>query len=449
MSDVVETERGVPRLVAIGLIGGLVAIAIVAVLGIDQGREAVAAVDEVDRSHDTIEALDEVMARLGEAKSARRAYGLSGESSFREVYRNAAATIPVRLDEVERLVDDDVQRQHLATLRPIVAGRLGGLQRQLAARDATGKDTQPDDSTTLANTKIDEAIRREVTAMVDAEHALLASRETESRSRFLRAEVIGVAGAIVAVGLLLAAFRLLLREVRQRRRAEAKTRAALGSAEALNHELEAFAYSVSHDLRAPLRAIDGFSHAVLEDASERLDDDDKRNLERVRAASQRMAQLIDDLLGLSRVTRAPRRDEDVDLSAIAKASIDELREANPGRTFDVTIAPGLVAHGDSRLLRIVFDNLLGNAVKFTARRDVARIEVGSADGAYFIRDDGVGFDAKYVGKLFGAFQRLHDNSEFTGTGIGLATVQRIVRRHGGRVWATGEVDHGATFWFTL
>ena len=449
MSDVVESERGVPRLAVTGLIGGLVVIVLVAVLGINQGREAVAAVDQVDRSHDAIEALDEVMARLGEAKSARRAYGLSGDASFRDVYRNAATAIPARLHEVERLVDSEIQQQHLATLRPIVAGRLAALEKQLATREATGKDPQPDEPTTLANTKVDEVIRREVTAMVSAEHELLASREAESQSRFHRAEVIGVAGAVVAVGLLLAAFRLLVREVRHRRRAEADTRAALASAEALNHELESFSYSVSHDLRTPLRAIDGFSHALLEDAGDRLDDEGKRHLERVRAASGRMARLIDDLLGLSRVTRAQRRDEDVDLSAVAKASFDELRDANPGRTIEVTIAPGLVTRGDSRLLRIAFDNLLGNAVKFTAKRDVARIEVGTAKGAYFVRDNGVGFDEKYAGKLFGAFQRLHDATEFDGTGIGLATVQRVVRRHGGKVWATSELDHGATFWFTL
>jgi signal transduction histidine kinase len=188
---------------------------------------------------------------------------------------------------------------------------------------------------------------------------------------------------------------------------------------------------------------------VLEDAADRLDDDSKRNLERVRAASKRMAQLIDDLLGLSRVTRAQRRDEDVDLSAIAKASLDELRDANPDRKLDVTIAPGLTARGDSRLLRIALDNLLGNAVKFTATREVAKIEVGMADGAYFVRDNGVGFDERYASKLFGAFQRLHDANEFAGTGIGLATVQRIVRRHGGRVWATSELGSGATFSFSL
>jgi len=223
--------------------------------------------------------------------------------------------------------------------------------------------------------------------------------------------------------------------------------------EAANEQAEAFAYSVSHDLRAPLRAIDGFSLALLEDYGDHLDSDGRGYLRRVRAASQRMGQLIDDLLKLSRLTRDEMRHEAVDLSALTREIATELQQAQPGRRVEFVITPGLVTTGDARLLRVVLANLLGNAWKFTAKRSQARIEFGLVEvegqPAYFVRDDGVGFDMTYAGKLFGAFQRLHTATEFEGNGIGLATVRRVVQRHGGRVWATGTVDKGATFYFTL
>jgi PAS domain S-box-containing protein len=223
--------------------------------------------------------------------------------------------------------------------------------------------------------------------------------------------------------------------------------------EAANKELEAFSYSVSHDLRAPLRSIDGFSRILLKDFAAKLDDDGQDSFRRIRAATQRMAQLIDDLLELSRVTRAELRREQVDLSAMARAVFEELQRREPGRSVELVLAERVVAVGDSRLLRVVMDNLLGNAWKFTSKRTYARIQFGAVqqDGQtnYFVRDDGAGFDETYAEKLFGTFQRLHSATDFPGTGVGLATVQRIVRRHGGRVWADGKVNHGATFHFNL
>ena len=222
---------------------------------------------------------------------------------------------------------------------------------------------------------------------------------------------------------------------------------------AVNKELESFSYSVSHDLRAPLRGIDGFSQALLEDYADKLDEQGQNYLRRVRAAAQRMGELIDDLLTLSRVTRGELIQEVVDLSALAQSVANELRQAEPKRQVEFVIAEGLVVEGDRRLLRVMLENLLGNAWKFTSRHSSARIELGvtqsEGDLAFFVRDDGCGFDMAYAGKLFGAFQRLHSASEFPGTGIGLATVQRIVHRHGGKVWAEGRVGEGATFYFTL
>ena len=221
-----------------------------------------------------------------------------------------------------------------------------------------------------------------------------------------------------------------------------------------NRELEAFSYSVSHDLRAPLRHINGFSQALLEDYADKLDEEGKNYLQEVRAASHEMAQLIDDLLQLARVTRSEMHGEVVNLSETARLVVEELHKGDAERAVTVTVEEGIVARGDKRLLRIMLSNLLGNAWKFTSQRKPAEIAFGreqeeSGETVYFVRDNGAGFDMAYAGKLFGAFQRLHTASEFEGTGIGLATVQRIVNRHGGRVWAEGAIGQGATFYFTL
>jgi signal transduction histidine kinase len=227
--------------------------------------------------------------------------------------------------------------------------------------------------------------------------------------------------------------------------------------EATNRELEAFSYSVSHDLRAPLRSIDGFSQILLEDYSDELDKEGKDYLGRVRAASQRMGRLIDDILGLSRVTRGVMSRERVNLSSLAGEVAEELREARPDRTVELTVQKGLEVWGDPRLLRVALVNLMGNAWKFTEKEREAKVAFGQDEElsrkgrvpVYYVSDNGAGFEMAYADKLFGAFQRLHGTEEFEGTGIGLATVQRVVHRHGGRIWAEGEVGRGATFFFTL
>ncbi len=232
-------------------------------------------------------------------------------------------------------------------------------------------------------------------------------------------------------------------------RVEART-AELAEA---NKELEAFSYSVSHDLRAPLRAIDGFSSAVLKHYLDSLDDRGQDYLRRIRAAAQRMARLIDDILGLSRASRADMHRQQVDLSAVAAEILRDLQSSQPERRAEVTVQPEMLVNGDPHLLRIVLDNLLGNAWKFSAHRSLTKVEVAylEQDGerVYYVRDNGAGFDPTYADKLFSPFQRLHTEEEFAGTGIGLALVQRILRRHGGRIWAESAVDQGATFYFTL
>jgi light-regulated signal transduction histidine kinase (bacteriophytochrome) len=221
-----------------------------------------------------------------------------------------------------------------------------------------------------------------------------------------------------------------------------------------NQELEAFSYSVSHDLRAPLRTVDGFSHMLAEALGDGLDGEAAEYLARIRRASKRMGQLIEDLLDLAKVGRHEMTRESVDFSALAATVIESLRVSAPGRSVDAVIHAGVRCEADRRLLRIVLENLCGNAWKFTSKVAKARIEIGCApveQGAatYFVRDNGAGFDASYAERLFAPFQRLHKETEFPGTGIGLATVQRIIRRHGGRIWAEARVDGGATFYFTL
>jgi PAS domain S-box-containing protein len=224
---------------------------------------------------------------------------------------------------------------------------------------------------------------------------------------------------------------------------------------ASNRELDAFAYSVSHDLRAPLRSLDGYSQLLLEDYGDRLDAEGREYLERLQANVARMAGMIDDLLNLSRATRIELHRGPVDVTAMARDVVAELRAAEPDRQVRVAVAEGLTAAGDADLIRLVLQNLLGNAWKFTSKCDDATVEVGSEPGAepgeavLYVRDNGAGFDMRFAGKLFEPFQRLHAASDFEGTGIGLAIVHRVVTRHGGRIWADGTVGGGAAFRFTL
>jgi signal transduction histidine kinase len=288
-----------------------------------------------------------------------------------------------------------------------------------------------------------------------ADTARIVSRE---RNYSIRAKPARDQGELAV---LIEAFNEMLAQIQQRDEAlrkvhdelEQRVQERTAQLAAANKELEAFSYSVSHDLRAPLRSIDGFSQAVLEDYADRLDSTGKQHLQRVRSAAVRMATLIDDLLNLSRVTRTEMHREPSDLSAIAKSIARELQESEPERKADFLIADGLTAEGDARLLRVVMENLLNNSWKYTSRHKSARIEFGHSKSngrsVFYVRDDGAGFDQQYAGRLFGVFQRLHGMSEFPGTGVGLATVQRIIHRHGGEIWAEGEVEKGATFYFSL
>ncbi len=246
---------------------------------------------------------------------------------------------------------------------------------------------------------------------------------------------------------------LVATEERAAREVAATSAALVAELERKNRELEMFSYSVSHDLRAPLRAIDGFSHALLEECGHQLDEQGRRYLERVRAGTRRMEELIDDLLKLSKVGRSDLRRQSVDLSEMVRAICEEIQRRQPTRQVTVAIEPRLAADADARLMRLVFENLFENAWKFTAKVAEARVEFGAEireiGTVYYVRDNGAGFDMAYSGALFTPFQRLHREADFAGTGIGLATAQRVIDRHGGRIWAQGRVGQGATFFFTV
>ncbi|MGE0550767.1 MAG: PAS domain-containing protein [Kofleriaceae bacterium] len=243
------------------------------------------------------------------------------------------------------------------------------------------------------------------------------------------------------------------RDITERKRVDSELREAKAYAEAAHRELEAFSYSVAHDLRSPLLAIDGLAKILRDEYATQLDDRAQRLLGTLRDATQRMAQLVDDLIALSRVTQIELRLERMDLTLLATTTIARLQHADPRRRVAVTVAPGMVVNADSGLVAIALDNLLGNAWKFTSKTATPCIELGTVGDAterlFFVRDNGAGFDTAHAEKLFGVFQRLHTESEFPGTGIGLATVDRIIRRHGGRIWAAGSPGNGATFYFTL
>ena len=243
------------------------------------------------------------------------------------------------------------------------------------------------------------------------------------------------------------------RNITARKIAEDGLRLRTAELEASNKELEAFSYSVSHDLRAPLRSIAGFSNILLEDYNDELDKEGKSYLKKISDSGELMGQLMDDLLKLSRVTRSDLNYQRVNLTDIAQKVVDDLRSEEPKRKLQVTIAPDLIVFGDRNLLYMVLENLIGNAWKYSGKASEPRIEMGTVEHggkqAYFVRDNGVGFDMTYADKLFKPFQRLHKATEFAGIGIGLATVQRIIRRHGGDVWAESKVGEGATFYFTL
>src|SRR5580658_139265 len=427
---------------------------------------------------EVISRTETLVAQVRTAESAARGYILTGLNTYQTRYTVAVTQIHDSTASLQRLTGDNTSQQvRIAVLNTRIEARLSALEAELAVRRVQPHGAL--DPALLGPVLQDTPDRMDSVQMtihdIEAEEqGLLARRTVDAVSA--RHWVWGsfTLAFVLDFLLLVAAFELLVRTGRDREkiaasadeiavlnrqltetneeleiRVEQRTR----ELEASNQELEAFSYSVSHDLRAPLRTIDGFSLALEEDFGDRLDAQGKDYISRVRNGVQRMGTLIDSLLQLSRVTRSDAQRERVDLSYLATLVFREVQAGDPEREVNWIAQPGMMAEADPRLMRIAFENLIGNAWKFTARTPDATVTFGSSpqDGktVYFLRDNGAGFDMQYVDRLFTAFQRLHGERDFKGSGIGLATVSRIIRRHHGSIWAEAEPGKGATFFFTL
>jgi signal transduction histidine kinase len=418
---------------------------------------------------------------VDKANGAVRGYILMGTPVYEQRYRTSAQNVETELNQIQRLTTDNFEQQkRIVYLRTRVMAKFAGLEEGLAARKGSGGPLEPSLLEPALSDSPDggPTVGYIISQIEDEEQRLLADRTHETKHAQTAVWVSFIGATLLDLLLLLAAFEFLIRISRDRYalaessaeiaalniklqslnadlevRVEQRTRELAVS----NQELEAFSYSVSHDLRAPLRTIDGFSLALMEDFSEILNEEGRDYIARVRNGVQRMGTLIDALLQLSRVTRSEVQRDRVDLSSLATLVFNEALANDPERDILLVAQPGVLVKADPRLLRIALENLIGNAIKFTSRTPGARIDFGSETGrdqyagqtVYFIRDNGAGFDMQYVDRLFTAFQRLHGDRDFKGSGIGLATVSRIIRRHHGAIWAESELGHGATFYFTL
>ena len=406
-----------------------------------------------------IEASNGLLIGLLDAETGQRGYLLTGEPGYLQPYHAALLTVPADQQRLGSQVSAVPGGGHyFAALKILVAEKMKELATTISLARAgdhagavqfvasgKGKRTMDDARAMIAN-------------LQRAANAAGASRRSGLSTQLTFFIVLAAVLAAAGAGASLVLRRRLRRastEIRSlNANLEQKVQQRTIHLERANRELEAFAYSMAHDLRTPLRGISGFAEALVEDYGDRLDETGRDYAGRVEAGCARMSGLIDDLLHLSQVSRTELSLEDVDLSAEVTASCDRLRAGDPGREVRVTVQEGVRAIADRTLIRSALDNLLENAWKFTARRDGAAIEfaTAAADDApicCYVRDNGAGFDPAYVGKLFQPFQRLHDAAEFPGNGIGLASVRRIIERHGGRTWAEGAVDGGATIYFTL
>ncbi len=427
----------------------------------------------------------EISVAMSSVNNAARAFLLTGSQEYADRYHALTKEVHAEVDDVAKLTADNKgQQQRIAFLRQRISVRMGAIDAVLGMRRAHGMETlsplvlapalrdSPDDGPSV----------KYVLGQIQNEEKRLLTERYAGASNARREVVLTLAGAtLLDLVLLVLAFQQLLNASSDREQLAARAAEISGlnaklsalntelsvlnteleqrveqrtrELEVSNQELQAFSYSVSHDLRAPLRTIDGFSLALAEDFGDVLNEQGRDYVQRVRGGVQRMGLLIDALLQLSRVTRTDLQRERVNLTQLASLVFSELMANEPGREVAFVGQEDMVAEADPRLMRVAFENLLGNALKFTSKTPDARIEFGQTTGngetVYFIRDNGAGFDMQYVDRLFTAFQRLHGDRDFKGSGIGLATVSRIVRRHHGKIWAEGATGEGATFSFTL
>jgi signal transduction histidine kinase len=434
----------------------------------------------VEHTWAVIDQTDEILGSVRDAQSGIQGYVVYGNENYHVRYETATQQLPSELNRFQQLTADNPRQQaRLAEMRSLLGERLSFWARVIDARRSGSGDVVQLLALLGTGAKELDHIRDFVDAMKADERSLLATRTATVQTDFWRAFLALALATGLDLLLIVSVFGYLSRERSMRLAAEVaaqnlelarqeteqkteeiralnatlETRVHERTAELeiTNRELEAFSYSVSHDLRAPLRTIDGFSLALEEDYSAAVDEVGRDYIRRVRAGVQRMGQLIDALLQLSRITRADIVRENFDLSEMAESVAASLQDEEPGRKITFHIEKNQEANGDPKLVRVAMENLLGNAVKFSSKVPEAVIDFGwdGQQSAWYVRDNGAGFDMHYANKLFNAFNRLHGDKDFKGSGIGLATVARVIRRHHGRIWADSIEGQGATFWFTL
>jgi signal transduction histidine kinase len=435
----------------------------------------------VDHTWEVIAQVERMISTAKDAETGSRGYLLTGDDKFLEPYRKAKTELPISLGAFTQLTSDNQSQQVRAEeMRKLMEHRLSLSEQVNALRSSVGHLDTVLMTQNLIDGKADmDRMRAIADQMENEERRLLGDRIETARRAVLRVRLTLVAASVLDLILIMLTFRYFARErglrlsaeetadrlALSRREVERKAeeiqelnqnlelrvKQRTAELETINKELEAFSYSVSHDLRAPLRTIDGFSLALEEDYAEVVGPEGKDYIRRVRTGVQRMGNLIDSLLQLSRITRADLEREAVDLTGLAQSVAAQISEQNPGQTIEFSIENDLTADADPKLLRVALENLLGNAVKFSSKKPKSEVNFGwdSAQAAWFVRDNGAGFDVHYKDKLFNAFNRLHGDKDFKGSGIGLATVARVVRRHHGNIWADAREGDGATFWFTL
>ncbi|MGQ0811466.1 MAG: sensor histidine kinase [Nitrospiraceae bacterium] len=407
------------------------------------------------QSHDIVFTLDSIISALEDAESGNRRFLVTGDDHYLGSYQIALDRTPNYIRYLrEKTASSSAQTSRVAQLDHLIQKQLTAEAAAVALRRKQGFESVRQLALSGGAKQELESIHSVVAEMVNDENQSLRLRVGESTSSTRITIVLLGIGALLQFALLASVYYLIRHDITERKRVAAELQRRGELLEAANKELEAFSYSVSHDLRAPLRHIDGYAALLQKSAAESLSDKARRYLDTISESAKQMGQLIDDLLVFSRMGRTEMLRATVNLDQLVKDVLHDLRHDLQGRTISWTIGALPPVQGDPAMLRQVLVNLIANAVKFTGTRPLAKIEIGCDhskpdESVVFVRDNGVGFDMQYAPKLFGVFQRLHRSDEFEGTGIGLANVRRIVHRHGGRTWAEGALDHGATFFFSL
>jgi signal transduction histidine kinase len=445
---------GDDKVVRTGFIGALVILVLIAGLSVRNTFKLKETSAWVDHTNAVIVQLNLVASNITAAESSQRGFVITGQESYLEPYRHAQATL---FDEIEKLSeltrDNQPQQVRLAKLETSVKARLLTLSTVIEKRNNEGFDAAQKLILEGKGKAQRDEIHLRVAEIAQVEEELLAVRKASANANTNRTLATFGVGLTASFALLLVVFHLLNHQIAERREAEQVGKLYADQLLAANKELEAFSYSTSHDLRAPLRHLAGYAELLHRNAATQLDETGRRYVATIMESAHRMGSLIDQLLAFSRLGRSQIRMAEVNLGAIANEAISELQVEMNGREVALKVGELPRVTADPSLLRLVFTNLISNALKFTRKAQRAEVEIGCHQQAdelvVFVKDNGAGFDMKYADKLFGVFQRLHRADEFEGTGIGLANVRRIINRHGGRTWAEGTVGLGATFYFSL